>query len=346
MRELVIAQKTMNDFVKNQFYNLKTKVEQGQKNNQAAIQDLETKFGRISDHQSSRPTGTLPSNTQTNPKSSTSNEKPYQPPPTRNEHVNAIFTHSGKTYNPPANPNTKTAVFLDDSEDKAEEVKKEAEPLLKKPTQTYTSPLKAYKVKIPYPQCLNKEKIEARYAKFLDMIKEVRINVPLIDVLAGMPNYGKFLKDLVSNKSKMDQISAAFLTEECLAILQNKIPPKLGDPKSFLIPCKLANSVEYLALVDLGVSINLMQYSLYDALFGTTLKPTRMSILLGNHTYQYPIGVDENMLIQVGKLVLHVDFVILQIEEDDRVPLILGRPFLHTTDAIIRVKNKELNLGS
>ncbi|GKB11795.1 hypothetical protein Tco_0845718, partial [Tanacetum coccineum] len=315
MREFVIVQKIANDFVKNQFYNLKTKVEQGQKNHQAAIQDLETKFGRISDHQSSRPTGTLPSNTQTNPKPSTSNERPYRPPPARNEHVNAIFTRSGKTYDPLANPNTKTAVFLDNSEDEAEEVEKEAEPLPKKPIQTDTPPLKAYKPKIPYPQCLNKEKIEARYAKFFDMIKEVRIDVPLVDVLAGMPNYGKFLKDLVSNKSKMEQISAAFLTEECSAILQNKMLTKLGDLESFLIPCKLANSVEYLALADLGTSINLMSYSLYAALSGTTLKPTRMN------------------------------FIILQMEEDDKVPLILGRPFLHTADAIIRVKNKELNLG-
>ncbi|GKA79969.1 reverse transcriptase domain-containing protein [Tanacetum coccineum] len=229
-------------------------------------------------------------------------------------HVNVVFTRSGKTYNLPANPNTKTAVFLDDTEEEAAEVEKEAEPVPKKPTQTDTPPLKAYKLKIPYPQCLNKEKIEARYAKFLDMIKEVRINVPLVDVLAGMPNYGKFLKDLVSNKGKMKQIYAAFLTKECSAILQNKIPPKLGDPRSFLIPCKLANSVEYLALADLGASINLMPYSLYAALSGTTLKPTRM----------------------IGKFVFLVDFVILQIEEDDKVPFILGRPFLHTADANIR----------
>ncbi|GJR55117.1 hypothetical protein Tco_0273556 [Tanacetum coccineum] len=139
----------------------------------------------------------LPSNTQTNPKSSTSNEKPYRPPPTQNEHVNFVFTRSGKTYNPLANLNTKTAIFLDDSEDEAEEVKKEGEPLPKKPTQTDKPPLKTYKLKFQYPsERLNKEKIEARYAKFLDMIKEVRINVPLVDVLAGMPNYGKFLKDL------------------------------------------------------------------------------------------------------------------------------------------------------
>ncbi|GKA05400.1 reverse transcriptase domain-containing protein [Tanacetum coccineum] len=68
-----------------------------------------------------------------------------------------------------------------------------------------------------------------------------------------------------------------------------------------------------------------------------------MSIRLANHTYQYPMGVAENMLAQVGKFVFPVDFVILQMEEDDKVPLILRRPFLHT--AIIRVKNKELNLG-
>ncbi|GKD80952.1 reverse transcriptase domain-containing protein [Tanacetum coccineum] len=127
--------------------------------------------------------------------------------------------------------------------------------------------------------------MEARYTKFLDMIKEVRINVPLVDVLAGMPNYGKFLKDLVSNKSKMEQIYAAFLTDECSTILQNKLPPKLGYLGSFLIPCKLANSVEYLALTDFGASINLMPYSLYAALPGTTLKSTRMSIRLANHTY-------------------------------------------------------------
>ncbi|GJY85999.1 reverse transcriptase domain-containing protein [Tanacetum coccineum] len=300
MREFVIAQKTANDFVKNQFYNLKTKVKQGQKNHQAAIQDLETKFGRISDHQSSRPT---------------------------------------------ANPNTKTAVFLNDSEEEVEEVKKEAEPLPKKPTQTDTPPLKAYNPKITYPQRLKKEKMEARYAKFLDMIKEVRINVPLVDVLAGMPNYGKFLKDLVSNKNKLEKISAAFLTKECSAILQNKIPPKLGDLRSFLIPCKLANSVEYLALADLDASIILMPFSLYAELSRTTLKPTRMSIRLANHTYQYPMGVAENMLVQVEKFVFPIDFIILQMEDDDRVPLILGRPLLHIVDAIIRVKNKELNLG-
>ncbi|GKE60674.1 reverse transcriptase domain-containing protein [Tanacetum coccineum] len=143
----------------------------------------------------------------------------------------------------------------------------------------------------------------------------------------------------------MEQISAAFLNKECSMIVQNKLPPKLGDPGSFLILCTVEGSFEYLALADLSASINLMPYSLYASLPRNTLKPARMSIRLANHTYQYPMGIVENMLVQVRKFVFPADFIILQMEEDDKVPLILGRPFLHTADAIIRVKNKELNLG-
>ncbi|GJR61012.1 reverse transcriptase domain-containing protein [Tanacetum coccineum] len=318
MREFIVAQRSSNEYVKNQFFNLKTKVEQGQKNHQDAIQDLETKFGRLSDQCSTRPTGSLPSNTQTNPKPSPSSEKPYRPSFTQNGHVNAVSTCSGKTYDPPVNPNDKTIIIHDDNEDEVDEAEIEEELSSFKPTKTDPAPLKSYKQKIPYPQCLYKEKMVERYAKFIDMIKEVRINVPLVDVLAGMPNYGKFLKDLVSNKSKMEHIFVAFLNEECFVIVQNKLPPKQYQPH---------------AIFTLRITIV------------STLKPTRMSIRLANHTYQYPMGVAENMLVQVGKFVFPVDFVILEMKEDSKVPLILGRQFIHTADAIIRVKSKELNLG-
>nr|GFA14345.1 reverse transcriptase domain-containing protein [Tanacetum cinerariifolium] len=159
--------------------------------------------------------------------------------------------------------------------DEVDEAKKEVESASSKQAKFDPPPIKAYKPKIPYPQPLRKENMEERYAKFIDIFKEVRINVPHVDVLASMPNYEKFMKDLVSNKSKMEQIYSAFLNEECSAFVQNKLPPKLGDPVIFLIPY----------------------------------------------------------------------FVIQQVEEDDKVLLILGRPFFHTADVIIRVKNKELNLG-
>ncbi|GJX11756.1 reverse transcriptase domain-containing protein [Tanacetum coccineum] len=70
-----------------------------------------------------------------------------------------------------------------------------------------------------------------------------------------------------------------------------------------------------------------------------------MSVRLADRSFQYPVRIAENMLIEVGKFTFPVNFVILEIEEDSKVPLILGRPFLHTADAVIRVKRKQLNLG-
>ncbi|GKE13441.1 reverse transcriptase domain-containing protein [Tanacetum coccineum] len=172
--------------------------------------------------------------------------------------------------------------------------------------------------------------MEAQHGKFLDMIRAVRINVPLVDVLARMPNYGKFLKELISNKHKIEQISAAFLSDESSAMIQNNVPPKLIDPGSFLIPCNF-KTFSCNALEHLGASINLMPYSLYAKLSLKTLKPTKMSIRLADRSFQYPVGIPENVLVEVDKFTFPADFVILKMEEDRKVPLILGRPFLHTT---------------
>ncbi|GKC58076.1 reverse transcriptase domain-containing protein [Tanacetum coccineum] len=186
--------------------------------------------------------------------------------------------------------------------------------------------------------------MEAQYGKFLDMIQVIRINVPLINVLAGMPNYGKFLKELVSNKHKLEQISSPFLSDESSAMIQNKVPPKLGDPGSFLIPCTFSKAFSCNALADLGSSINFMPYSLYAKLSLETLKPNKMSVRLADQSFQHPIGIAKNMLVEHGRFTFRVDFVILEMEEDSKVPLILGRHFLHTADTIIRVKQKQLSL--
>ncbi|GJW48254.1 hypothetical protein Tco_0079900 [Tanacetum coccineum] len=170
----------------------------------------------------------LPSNTQPNLKGY--NFKAYQPPQSRNEHV---FTRSGRSYNSPVNlndqqTNSETPINFD-SDDEDEEPT--PQPKTQNPKPVKETPLpKPYKLKIPYPQRLRKEKMEAQYGKFLDVIRAVRINVPLIDVLARMPNYGKFLKELISNKHKIKQISATFLSDESSAMIQNKVPPKLRDP--------------------------------------------------------------------------------------------------------------------
>nr|GEU45669.1 reverse transcriptase domain-containing protein [Tanacetum cinerariifolium] len=159
-----------------------------------------------------------------------------------------------------------------------------------------------------------------------------------------MPNYGKFLKELVNKKHKIKQISAAFLSDESSSILQNKVPAKLRDPESFLIPCNFDKAFSCNDLAELGASINLMPYSLYVKLSLKTLKPTKMSVRLVDRSFKYPVGITKNMLIEVGKFTFPPGFVILEMEEDSKVPLILGRPFLHTVDVLIRVKQKQLNL--
>ncbi|GJR01814.1 reverse transcriptase domain-containing protein [Tanacetum coccineum] len=265
----------------------------------------------------------------------------------QNEHVNAIFIQSGKTYDPPVNPNdhqndSEAPINFDNDVEDEEPTPK---PKTQTPKPLKETPIpKPYKPKIPYPQRLRKEKMEAQYGKFMDMIRVVRINVPLVDILAGMPKYGKFLKELVSSKHNIEQISAAFLSDESSAILQNKVPPKLRDLGSFLIPCNFNKAFSCNALADLGASINIMPFSIYAKLSLKTLKPTKMSVRLADRSFQYPVGIAENMLVEVGKFTFPADFVILEMEEDGKVPLILGRPFLHTTDAVIRVKQKQLNL--
>ncbi|GJR51262.1 DNA-directed DNA polymerase [Tanacetum coccineum] len=98
------------------------------------------------------------------------------------------------------------------------------------------------------------------------------------------------------------------------------------------------------ALADLGASISLMPYSMYEKLGLGEPKPTRMSLELAYRSIQYPRGIAKNVLIKVDKFVLPIDFVILDMQEDSKIPIILGRPFLATARAMIDVFNKKIIL--
>nr|GEW12760.1 reverse transcriptase domain-containing protein [Tanacetum cinerariifolium] len=180
--------------------------------------------------------------------------------------------------------------------------------------------------------------MEAQYEKFLDMIRAVRINVPLVDVLARMPNYGKFLKELISNKNEIEQIYVTYLSDESSTMIQNKVPPKLRDLGSFLISCNFNKTFSRNALANLGASINLMPYFLYAKLSLETLKPTKMSVRLVDRSFQYPVGIAENMLVKVGKFTFPADFVILEIEEDSKVPLIWDDLFFTLLMQLFKLK--------
>ncbi|XP_027348305.1 uncharacterized protein LOC113859824 [Abrus precatorius] len=153
-----------------------------------------------------------------------------------------------------------------------------------------------------------------------------------------MPKYAKFLKDLLSN-NKLEELVTVTLNEECLAILQNKMPEKLKDPGSFTLPCLIGRLIIDRALADLGASINLMPYSVFKKLGLGEPRPTRISIQLADRSIKYPRGIIEDVLVKVDKFIFPIDFVILDMDEDIDVLLILGRPFLATARAIIDVSS-------
>ncbi|XP_035836081.1 uncharacterized protein LOC118484197 [Helianthus annuus] len=152
-----------------------------------------------------------------------------------------------------------------------------------------------------------------------------------------MPKYAKFLKDLLKRKDRLGEVSNIPLSGGCSAVVLNKVPEKLMDPGLFTIPCLFGSDTECRALADLGASINLMPYSMYERLGLGELSPTRMSLSLADRSVKYPRGIIENLLVKVDKFVFPVDFVVLDMEADEKVPIILGRPFLCTAKAIIDV---------
>jgi hypothetical protein len=179
------------------------------------------------------------------------------------------------------------------------------------------------------------------------MIKQLHINIPLLEALAEMPKYTKFLKDMLSNKKKWEELSTVVLNEECSALFRTpvfKLPPKKNDPGSFLIPCFIGNLSIGNALADLGASINLMPYSIFKTLDLGEPTPTRMTIQLADRSIKHPMGLVENLLVKVDRFIFPVDFVIMDMDEDKNVPLILGRPFLATSRALIDVSNGKLIL--
>ncbi|KAD4586318.1 hypothetical protein E3N88_23919 [Mikania micrantha] len=291
----------------------------------SAIRGIENQMGQIAKLLADREKGKLPSNTETNPK----------------EHCKAVTLRSGKTTKSDDLASTSKPIVEEEVEVQDEVKNTKQDSTGKAPVK---EPLRVYKPTIPYPGRLKNENMEKHYGKFLDLFKQLHINLPFVEALSQMPKYAKFLKDLLTNKQKLEELSHVILNEECSAVLQNKLPEKMKDPGSFTIPCLIGGLSVNNALADLGASINLMPYSMFSKLDLGEPKPTRMSIQLADRSVKYPRGIVENMLVKIGKFVFPVDFVILDMDEDRNVPLILGRPFLATSRALVDVWEGKLTL--
>ncbi|XP_039687849.1 uncharacterized protein [Medicago truncatula] len=179
-----------------------------------------------------------------------------------------------------------------------------------------------FKPKIPFPQRFAKSKLDEQFKKFMEMMNKIYIDVPFTEVLTQMPTYAKFLKEILSKKRKIEESETVNLTEEWSEVVKK-------------------------AMCDLGASVSLMPLSLYERLGIGELKSTRMTLQLADRSVKYPAGIIEDVPVKVGEVYIPADFVVMEMEEDNQVPILLGRPFLATAGAIIDVKKGKLafNVG-
>ena len=167
-------------------------------------------------------------------------------------------------------------------------------------------------------------------------------------MIKQVPTYAKFLKDLCIVKKGLGIEKKAFLTEQVSAIIQSKTPMKYKDPGSPTISVNTGGTCIDKALLDLGASVNLLPYSVYKQLGLGELKPTNITLSLADRSVKIPKGIVEDVLVKVDKFYYPVDFVVLDTEPiacgPNHVPIILGRPFLATSNAIINCRNGVMQL--
>ncbi|GJU27118.1 hypothetical protein Tco_1165739 [Tanacetum coccineum] len=126
--------------------------------------------------------------------------------------------------------------------------------------------------------------------------------------------------------------------------IKDTIPRKERDPGSFTLPCFIIDFYFDNALVYLGANISVMPLSTYLNLGLGELAHTRLTVELADRTMKYPKGIAENVLVGIGKFTFPIDFIILDMPEDIKVPLILRRPFLSTASAKIDVYKRKITL--
>ncbi|XP_058216744.1 uncharacterized protein LOC131327612 [Rhododendron vialii] len=163
----------------------------------------------------------------------------------------------------------------------------------------------------PYPSRLRMSAHPSKNADILDVFKQVNVNIPLIDAIKQIPSYAKFLKDLCTQKCKLNVHKKVLLTKQVSQIIQTNLAPKFKDPRC----------------------------------------PTIAITVRGKRVEQAPLdlGAMEDVLVQVDQFVYPVDFVVLDTclssSSPLSTPVILGRPFLATSDAIINCRNGLLNMS-
>nr|XP_016472100.1 PREDICTED: uncharacterized protein LOC107794148 [Nicotiana tabacum] len=173
-----------------------------------AIRNLERQVGQLASTQNTRSVGAHPSDAEANPKASINvlslrnGRQLEEVPPKKRKQV--TFTKK------PATIETESEKAKESEKPVEEAVAKQPPPLVAKPPP-------------PFPRRLHKVKDNVAYKKFLNILKQVQINIPLVDILQEVPKDAKYIKDIVANKRRLIEFETVALTEECSSRIQSML---------------------------------------------------------------------------------------------------------------------------
>ena len=185
----------------------------------------------------------------------------------------------------------------------------------------------------------------------MEVFKQVKVNIPLLDAIKQILAYGKFLKDLRTQKRKNRKHipKKVILTKQVSSLIQHNTPRKFKDLEVPTISCVIGNTEIERALLNLGVGVNLLPYSVYQQLGLGELKPTSIVLQLVKRSINKPRGIVENVIIKLDKFYYPVDFIVLDTKPVpnliQQIPVILGHPFLATTNACINCRTGIMNIS-
>ncbi|GJT34451.1 reverse transcriptase domain-containing protein [Tanacetum coccineum] len=262
-------------------------------------------------------------NYHTNQASSSSSLPSNTIPNPRNE-AKAITTRSGASYDGPPIPppvvEKESEVTKDTELPSTEDIQPPLVQDQNKDKEPIKEPSFAQKTKtsLPYPSRLAKEKVREKddilASKFMEIFRNLHFELSFADALIHMPKFAPMFKKMLNNKDKLIELTKTPLNENCSAVVLKKLPEKLGDPGRFLIPCDFSEFDSYLALADLGASINLMPLSIWKKLKLSGLTETKMVLELADRTISKPTGVAENVFV---KTFLRTDHALIDVYEGE-----------------------------
>ena len=194
---------------------------------------------------------------------------------------------------------------------------------------------------------LKPRKLDITY-EIIEHLHQVKIYLPLLHVIKQVPAYAKVIKDLYTIKRKQHVKKTTFLTEHVSVVIQHKTPLKYKNPGCPTISCTIGDYIIEHALLDLGASVNLISFSIYQKLGLGELKPTSITLQLVDHSIRESRGIVEDVLVKIEQYYYPFDFIVLDyqpiLHPSVHTPIILGRHFLTTTNALINCKNGRMQL--